>query len=171
MEKNLKITEVLAIYAALLSTVVFVWNIARGIPRYKVDLIYGTTEDEGDCKFGVYISVRNPSSHTVHLSNISLLYPYRSGNLVEKLTHVFKYRRMPTTVGWCYTSLSNYEVDHKCPVALEPGKSHDVFIPENIIEQVLSDCSKREIKAVVQDQLWRNKYSLKFDYPRRDENE
>lgn len=167
----MKLTEALAIYAACLSSIVFLWNVAKGIPRYKVDITYGSTEEEGDYKFGIYIAVRNPSSHTVHLANISLMYPYRTGGFFEKVSHVFKYRRLPTTVGWVHSSLSNYEVDDKCPVALEPGKSHMVFISEDVVERVLDDCTQREIKAVVQDQLWRNKYSSVFQYPKTKKND
>ncbi len=166
MEITLKLTELLAIYAACLSSIVFIWNVAKGIPRYKVDLIYGSSEQDGEYMFGIYISIKNPSRHTVHLSNVSLLYPYRPDNFYEKLKHIFKYHRIPNTVGWINVSLSDHEVDDKCPVSLEAGKSHDVFIPDKVVDELLSDSTRRKIRAVVQDQLWRNKYSSKFDYPK-----
>lgn len=168
MEINLKLTEGLAIYAACLSTIVFFWNVVKGTPRYKVDLVFGSTEEDGECKFGIYVSVKNPSTHTIHLSNISLLYPYRSESVFDKIAHLFKYRTMSNTVGWVHTSLSNFKLDDKCPIALEPGQSHEVFVPEEVIEKVLSDSTKRKLRAVVQDQLWRNKYSSKFDYPKNE---
>ena len=155
----MKVTDILAIYAALLSTIVFVWNIRRAIPRYKVEVVFGA--DTIDCEYvsGAYISVKNPSSHTVHLANISILYPFGKRNLFEKLKHALKYRRLPSFVGWCHSSLSNYDIDDKCPIALEPGTSIGVFVPEDVLEKIFEDCEERLIKASVQDKLWRNKYS------------
>jgi hypothetical protein len=161
----LEVTKILAIYAACLSTVVFIWNIVRTIPRYKVDIIFGTTEIEGEFKDGVYVSIKNPSPHTVHLSNVSLLYPHKKVNLIELVKFALKYRRFSRAVGWVHTSLSNYKVDDKCPTALESGRSHNVFVPHDVLEEILKDCESRQIKAVVQDQLWRNKYSGRFEYP------
>lgn len=38
---NLKLTEYLAIYAAALSTFVFLWNVLQSKAKVKVDLVYG----------------------------------------------------------------------------------------------------------------------------------
>ncbi len=92
-----------------------------------------------------YISVKNPSSHTVHLANISILYPFGKRNLFEKLKHALKYRRLPSFVGWCHSSLSNYDIDDKCPIALEPGTSIGVFVPEDVLEKIFEDCEERLI--------------------------
>ena len=161
----MKITELLSIYAAILSTIVFIWNIARATPRIKVKTVFGIEEVEGEQVSGAYISVQNPSSHTVHLANISLLYPYTEINFKDKLVHLFKYRRLPLNVGWCNSSLSYNKVEDKCPIALEPGQSHNVFVPQNVLERIFEESTKREIKAVVQDQLWRNKCSNTLDFP------
>ncbi|ASK32878.1 hypothetical protein CEK62_20220 (plasmid) [Alcanivorax sp. N3-2A] len=167
----MKLTEILAIYAAVLSTIVFVWNIRRAIPRFKVEIIFGTDEVDGELVVGAYISVKNPSSHTVHLSNISLLYPYRKSGLYERIKHLLKYRRFPFAAGWVHSSLSNYGIDDKCPVSLEPGKSVGIFVPEDVLEKVFEECEERSIKASAQDELWRNKYSGKFEYPEVDRRE
>ncbi|MGR3302355.1 MAG: hypothetical protein ACUZ8I_07600 [Candidatus Scalindua sp.] len=160
----MKVTEILAIYAALLSTIVFVWNIRKAIPRVKIEVIFGTNKIDGEYVSGAYISVKNPSPHTVHLSNISILYPYKKSNIFELITHALKYRQLPLSVGWVHLSLSNYEIEDGCPLALEPGKSHGILVPENTLEKIFEDSEKRVIKAVVQDQLWRNKYSRKFEF-------
>ena len=162
----MEVTEILAIYAALLSTIVFVWNIRRAIPRYKVEVVFGTDKIDGKYVSGAYISVKNPSPHTVHLANISILYPSGKRNLFEKLKHALKYRRLPLSVGWCHSSLSNYDIDDKCPIALEPGKSIGILVPEDVLEKIFEDCEERMIKASVQDELWRIKYSRKFEYPK-----
>ena len=59
----------------------------------------------------------------------------------------------------------NYEIEDGCPLTLESGKSHGILVPESALEKIFEDSEKRVIKAVVQDQLWRNKYSRKFEYP------
>jgi len=159
---GLKVTELLAIYAACLSTIVFVWNVTRAIPRVKVKIVFGTDKVEGEWISGVYISVQNPSSYTVHLSNISILYPYSKKRFIDLISHILKYRRFSWNVGWVQSNLSNYELKDKCPLSLEAGKSHNVFVPQRVLEKILEDSERREIKAVVQDELWRNKYSRKF---------
>ncbi len=55
----MKVTEFLAIYAAGLSTIVFVWNYVRATPRIKVEIISGSDEIDGEFVFGAYISVKN----------------------------------------------------------------------------------------------------------------
>lgn len=162
----MKITEILAVYAALLSTIVFAWNMRKAIPSYKVEIVFGADKVDDEYVAGAYISVKNPSDHTVHLSNIDILYPFGKRDIFEKLKHVFKYRSLPLTVGWCSSSLSNYEIDDKCPVALEPGKSIGILVPNKVLEKILEDCEERVIKASVQDELWRNKYSSKFECPK-----
>lgn len=166
----MKITEILSIYAAVLSTIVFAWNMRRAIPSFKVELIFGTEKIDGEYVSGVYISVKNPSSHAVYLANISVLYPSGKRNIFEKMKHVLKYRRLPSSAGWCYSSLSNYDIDDKCPIALEPGKPIGILVPEDVLEKIFEDCEERLIKASVQDELWRNKYSRKFEYPITNKN-
>jgi hypothetical protein len=150
----LKVTELLAIYAACLSTIVFIWNVTRAIPRVKVKIVYGTDKIEEKWITGVYISV--------HLSNISILYPSSKKRFIDFISHILKYRRFSWTVGWVLSSLSNYELECKCPLSLASGKSYNVFIPQRVLDKILKDSERREIKAVVQDELWRNKYSRKF---------
>ena len=158
----MKITELLAMYAACLSTIVFIWNVIRAIPRVKVKIVFGTSEVEGEYMSGVYISIQNPSSHTVHLSNISILYPYKKDRFIDLIAHILKYRQFPWNVGWVHSNLSNYELEDKCLLSLEAGKSHNVFVPQGVLEKIFEHSERREIKAVVQDQLWRNRYSRKF---------
>lgn len=161
----MKITELLSVYAAFLSTIVFAWNIRKAIPSYKVEVVFGTDKVDDEYVFGAYISVKNPSVHIVHLSNISILYPSGKTNTYEKIKYVFKYRRLPLSVGWCHSSLSNYGIDDKCPVALEPGKSIGILVPKDVLEKIFEGRKERVIKVSVQDELWRNKYSRKFEYP------
>lgn len=71
------VTEFLAIYAAFLSTVVFIWNWAREIPRVKVKIVCGTEKVDEGYLSGVYIFVQNPTPHTVHLAAIHILYLYK----------------------------------------------------------------------------------------------
>jgi hypothetical protein len=152
----------LAIYAAGLSTVVFIWNVARTIPRVKVKIVFGTEKVDEGYLSGVYIFVQNPSPHTVHLATIHILYPYKKNGMKERIGHLLRFKRLPWHVDWVHSSLSNYGLVDGCPLSLEAGKSHNVFVPQQILDKILADSERREIKAVVQDQLWRNKYSRKF---------
>lgn len=155
----------MSIYAAILSSVVFIWNIARATPRFKVDLGVGVNDENGECKSGIFISIRNPSPHIVHLAVVSILYKFEKIGIIGRIKHTLKYRRLPYSVGWVYSSLSNYEIDDKCPISLEPGTSHNIFVPDNIIQEILKDNELSKLKASVQDQLWRNKYSSELEWP------
>ena len=87
--ESLKITDFLAIYGASLSTIIFIWSVLRSRPKVKVRLIPGTGENGGEFQMGVCIFVQNPSAHTVHLSNISLLYPYKKQGAIRKKSCFF----------------------------------------------------------------------------------
>ena len=47
---RLKFTDYLAIYAAILSTLVFLWNVLQSRPRIKVDLTLGIEGADEDSK-------------------------------------------------------------------------------------------------------------------------
>jgi hypothetical protein len=162
----LKITDYLAIYAAILSTLVFVWNVFQSKPKIKVDLIFGLDGKGDQLRSGIYIFARNLSSHDVHLANFSILYPYRDVGLKERLIHVWKYKHMPRRIGWVTSSLSNYSIEDGCPICLEARKSHSVFIPDAALEAMLADATHRSLIGCVQDQLWHNAYSRAFKYPK-----
>lgn len=55
-------------------------------------------------------------------------------------------------------------VDDECPASIEPGKSHWIFVPEDVVRKVLAEATSPYFRIVVQDALWRNKYSKKFVY-------
>jgi hypothetical protein len=162
----LKTTDYLAIYAAILSTLIFFWNVVQSRPRVRIDFIFGIEGTGKNIKSGAYIFVRNLSSHDVHLSNISILYPYRCASLKEQVIHLCKYRRIQRRNGWVHSCLTNYSLESGCPVRLEARKSHQVFIPQPIIEKMLADATERSLIASVQDQLWNTVYSSKFSFPK-----
>jgi hypothetical protein len=158
----LKTTDYLAIYAALLSSFVFVWNVLQSRPRIKVDLIFGIEGSGENLKSGAYIFVRNVSSHDVHLSNISILYRYMVPSIWQRIAHAWRYKTLPRRLGWVHSSLSNFSIESGCPLCLEARKSHKVFIPNSTLETMLAEAIDRSIMACVQDQLWSNVYSGKF---------
>lgn len=158
----MKMTDYLAIYAAVLSTIVFLWNIAQSRPQVKVDFLFSINDADGKPEPGGSIIVRNHSSHDVHLANIRILYPYRHVTFKERLGHLWRFRRWPSRVGWVHSSLSNYGIESGCPVCLEARKSFRVFIPDEKVKAMLADATEGSLMACVQDQLWNNFYSRKF---------
>jgi hypothetical protein len=163
-EEQLKLTEYLAIYAALLSTIVFVWNVLRSRPRLKVDLIFCLEGSDDNLRSGVDITVRNMSPHEVHLAAVGVLVPFRRVTLKERFAHLFQFKRLPLRIGWVHLNLSRYSVETGCPVRLEARSSHRVFIAEDIIEKILSGASEKQLMAMAQDQLWNNVYSRPFEW-------
>jgi hypothetical protein len=156
------LTDYLAIYGAALSTLVFVWTALKSLPKVKIQIIWGIEEIGEEIVSGTMIFIQNPSSKTIHVSALSILYPWRSGGLKEKLLHIVRHRRWPRHVGWVHTRAANYGIDDGCPTSIEPGQSHQVLIPDEKMEELLEDCRSRKIIASVQDQLWNNTYSKKF---------
>ncbi|WLD97115.1 hypothetical protein PX860_01065 [Agrobacterium leguminum] len=156
------LTEILAVYAALLSTAVFFWNIFQSRGKVRVKILFGIDKVNGDYVSGLSVAIQNPSSKPVRIVGISLLYPYRRVGVRERILDIFKYRRIPRYVGWCYSSLENFEVDDKCPVTIEPGDSHHVLIPQANLDRGLKDAISRHVIATVQDALWRNTASNTF---------
>lgn len=155
----MKITEFLAIYAACLSTLVFLWNISKSSPKFKVDLMHAIKDVENESAYGLSIIIRNHSAHKIHIAGVDLLYQYEKPSFFNKLLHLFKYRNSPKTVGWVHCSPSLLGVEENFPIEIEAFKSHDVFIPEKAIEELLAKSISRNVKVKVHDQLWNNKIS------------
>ena len=160
----MKLTDFLAIYGAVLSTLVFAWTAFRAKPIIKVKVTYASDTVEGSLQVGVGIAVQNPSSHTAHIANLSILYPFKSVSIADRLKHIWRFKTLPSRIGYCATSLTLIGVDDRCPVSIEPGQSHLVFISNQRLAEVASRSTDREFIASVQDALWRNKYSKPFRY-------
>lgn len=163
---DLKITDYLAIYGAVISTCVAIWNFLRSRAKVKVILVFSVDSSNGTTQHGMEIAIQNPSVNKVYITSVSFLYHYRKENFWSDLVHIIKFRQSPLTHGWCHTDLSRYEVKSGCPITIEPGQSHNIFVPDSALEQLLEDAISRNIRVVVQDALWRNKYSNLFEYPK-----
>ena len=159
-------TDYLAIYGALLSTGVFLWTVSRARSRIKVCPTFAI-ETKPKTKSGLGISIQNPSAHTAHITNVSILYPYRKVSIKERLQHLWRYKSFPINLGWCNSSLSLHNVEDGCPTSIEPGKAHWIVIDDEVVQKIIKDATKDQLKIVVQDALWRNKYSPKFNYVRK----
>ena len=159
----MKITEFLAIYAAVLSTAVFIWKITTSRAKFAVTLTDGANKSGEGFESGVFLSIQNPSPHTVHVNSVSLVYPYRKITLLEKIAHVFRYRRLDRYIGWVHHGLVFAGIETGLPVSIEPRQSHSIFIPENVIWNILNENGATVFAAVAQDALWRDKYSGVFE--------
>ncbi|MGP9807747.1 hypothetical protein ACT3TQ_07295 [Halomonas sp. AOP12-C2-37] len=160
---DLKLTEFLAIYGAVLSSFVFLWNVLKSRRKVAVKLIYGIEGEEDDIKTGVYVFIQNPSTQVVHISGLSILHPWRKTNIFKVILESIKHRRWFSTYGWVHSNLSLYKVDDGCPISIEPGHSHKVLIPDDVLNEMLEDSVSREIMASVQDQLWNETCSKPFE--------
>ena len=154
----MKLTEYLAIYAAFLSTFIFVWNIFQARSRVRLRIVVGVD----NAVIGVYVFIQNTSLHAVHLAGLTMLYPLVNTSLWGKVNHLLKYRQYPTNVGWVHTSLSYYGVADGFPLTLEARSSHKLFISDLVLKQLLQQSLRPAVRAKVQDALWRNTYSQTF---------
>jgi hypothetical protein len=161
----MRLIDLLAIYGAGLSTTTAVWNYSRTRPQVRVVLIFALEEVEGEPQTGIGISIQNVSSQTVHIANVSFLYPFARSRFRDKLKHFIHLKRIPRNDGWCHSNLSLHGINHGCPVSIEPGKSHWIFVRHELLGTLLEGARSNRVKAVVQDALWRNTYSKAFEYP------
>lgn len=158
------LTDYLAIYGAILSTAVFVWNALRTTPRFKLRIAYAADGRGKKVRSGIGVSIQNPSSQPVHINGLSFLYPYRRVGLIDRIRDAIRFKNIFLRSGWCYASFSLYETSCGCPVTVEPGKSHYVFVPEEALKRVLRSAIRRSLRVVAQDALYRNSESPIFDY-------
>lgn len=147
----------LGAYGAFLSTAVFIWNILKSRPRIHVKIVHDTPN-------GIVVSIQNPSNNTVHITSVSFLHSTGSTPFKAYIKHILRFRRVPSTLGWCFDSLSSNGVNVDCPKSIESGKSHLIHISEDSVRKLLNKSSSKEFKIAVQDALWKNTYSSKFRY-------
>lgn len=156
----MNLTDWVAVYAALLSTFIFARDYFRSRPRFRVMLTPGVSDEGGDTEMGVFLSIQNTSPHTVHVNHVSILYPYgEPPTVLGRLRFLLRYKRLPSGLGWVHSSLSNEDIDDRCPASIDSWKSQEIFIPQAVIENYLASSSRREIRAEVQDPLWNSTYS------------
>jgi len=164
----MKLTELLAIYGACLSTVVFFWNLVRSRPRFKVKVLVASDKEDPTRFAGAHILVQNVSTTVVHIFRISVLYPYMERTLLFKeitpldrikhrIKYVLRYRRLPLNSGWMSVRLQDYGVEDGCPIVLEPGKIHQVLFPRDAFKEMpYFGRLRRVIRVVAEDRFWGN---------------
>lgn len=157
---DFKPIDLISIYAAILSTFVFTWNVLKSKPKVSIELSLGIKENDS----GVYISIKNPSLHKIKITSISLCYPYKKASIKEKLELLLKYKQFRTKAGWIYTHLVFNNVNTELPVTIEPYDAHLIFLPDENIREMLTDAVETIFMAVAQDSLWLNNYSPIFKY-------
>lgn len=160
----MRLTDYLATYGAILSTAVFLWNAVRSLPRFRIRIAYAGEGRGESFRSGVGISIQNPSSQPVHINVVSLVYPYRHVGLLERVRDALRFPRMILRNGWCHVGLSIHDVDDECPATIEPGKSHYIFVSDEVLAEVFDSALRREFRATAQDALYRNIYSPTFKY-------
>ena len=163
----MRLTDFLAIYGASLSTATAVWKYFRSRPQIRVLLNFALQTIEGESQNGIGISIQNVSSQTVHIANVSFLFPFRRSTFRDKLKHLIRFKRIPSDEGWCHSNLSLHGIDDGCPRSIEPGKSHLIFVRHEVLDRLLEEAESRRIKAVVQDAIWRKRASKAFEYPKQ----
>lgn len=160
--QQMDLTKALAVYASLLSTAVFFWNVQKSRPKIRVKIRFGLEHIEDDPVLGTYVAIQNPSAHTVHITGVDILYRYQNPAFWKRIAFIVKHFRFPSTLGWVHCSLGYYDVATELPKSIEPGQSKLIFIRDEVMKEIISGSPSNEIMAKVQDALWQNTYSKKF---------
>lgn len=151
-------TDWIAAYAALVSTIVFLWQLKQSRPQLKVLVVLGIEEDE----VGAWISIHNLSSHELNLKGLAILYPWASVSFKRRLMGLLATRRWATRPGWVTKPLSVYEF--AIPESVGPYNSRDLFIPEDRLRTMIQDASEPKMVVKVQDAVWKDHYSNEFHF-------
>jgi len=148
----MSVTDIIALYAALLSTVVFFWQWKSNRPNIKVVVVCALEDGQTGC----HIAIQNLSSHTVHVGAVTLLYPWRKVGVMAKIMDACVHRRLDRRPGWVLSSLRNYGFDNCFPCEVAAHNSVGIFVPQSVLETVFFNATRREIIVQVQDAVWRN---------------
>ena len=158
---ELALTDALAGYAAILSTLVFYWGVTQSKPKINVEIMLGLSDNY---ETGIYILIKNPSAHTVHIEAVSILTPYEKVTLKKLVSYLWNNKHFPpSSVGWAYSDI-RYHIENgtRGSFSLEPGTSHKLFVSQETLKDLLHDALRLEVMAAAHDQLGQTKFSRKF---------
>ncbi len=155
---DLKLTDFLAVWGAVLSTLTFAMTVVRARPRLKVNLVAGF-ENDRPC---MYIYARNVSSLRVRIETITLLYRPARVPAWRRLIDVLRYRRRYPYPSWQIWFPSSRDVDTGCPVFVEPHASYRCILPDAAVLEVMRNSADGRIVAKVQDSLWKDYHSKAY---------
>lgn len=88
-------------------------------------------------------------------------------SVAERISHFWKYNRLPVIIGWASSNLAKYSIEDGCPLCIGASQSKKILISDGAIESVLDGAVHRSLIGCVQDQLWQNAYSHIFKLPNR----
>lgn len=174
--------DLVAGYAAVLSTIVFIWNWRNSKPKFSVEILPGTANVDDEYIFGAYVFIKNPSNHKVNISNISLLYPYRETSFFKETESMLRdgdsfstrclkiWREIKRALHWkesryrywVHTHFPFEGIDTGLPRTIEARDAHKIFIPETNLKDVLAESTSGLFAAVAQNSLWDRSYSAPF---------
>lgn len=154
----MKATDYLAIYGAVISTIVLAWNVAWAIrmsrSRVRIGLIPSYGSSRGRSVDGYMISVANPSSVKVTLFEMTVWFERRR---IAKHRHFWNrhIRRKQTPEGWgaALLSLEGYQT----PLELGPGEAREFIAPADRVKDLTDGAST--IRVAVRDGLMRRHFS------------
>lgn len=162
----LKTTEWLALYGAVLSTINVAWAISKSKPKISIEIAYSLEKvpNSEDYSSGVTIALQNRSANTIHLTSISLVYPYRNEKISTIIGNVLRYRRIDHTWGWVHTHFPFEGIQTGLPCSLDPGTAILIFLPDESLTTMYKDAIRKAFKVQVQNQLWDSYYSKEFKH-------
>jgi len=152
-------TDWIAIYGAVLSTVIALLGYINSKSNFRVKLQNCIECREIDISDGICISVMNHTNHKVVIKTVHVMYPYCKSSIWDRLKGIKYYKRFNNYIGWVSTPLSNYRIKDNLPAVLEAGFSYQVVIPRDKLKRILDDNDNRKLVALVEDSLGRRKYS------------
>lgn len=123
--------------------------------------MFGIKECEG---LGLYVIVYNRSSHKIHLAYVGLMYQFKKETLWDKVKHIWRFHRWPSRAGWCHYDLELFGFSAGCPTTIEPKNSHEVFVPDEKVREILKEAISTRIGASSQDKLAQNSYATPIEY-------
>ncbi|WP_139832636.1 hypothetical protein [Pseudomonas sp. B26(2017)] len=147
-------TDLIAIYAAVLSTLTIAYQIATTQKKFNVLVMPGVKADESEVS--VVVLLRNTGNKSVFINSLSYVYAYKKSSWWEKIKFFAKYKRNPKFHNYVHCHFSGL-LDNPLPCDIQPGHSVQVWISANNMKGI-EDRSKM-FAVYAQDALGRNYYS------------
>lgn len=147
-------TDLIAIYAAILSSLTLAYQINTTRKNFNVSLLPGIKP--GESEVSVVALLRNTGNKSVFINSLSYVYAYRKSSWWEKIKFFTKYKRNPRFHNYVHCHFSELS-DNPLPCEIHPGHCVQVWISVTHMNGIESRSDFFAVYA--QDALGQNYYS------------
>ncbi|WP_421791311.1 hypothetical protein [Hyphobacterium sp.] len=148
-------TLAIAGYAAVLSTIVFVWQIRASRPRIRLKAVYGFKKERDRSQYGVYLIVTNDSVFKITIRDMMLFVKIKPFRLSDWIKSAITLRRLPSNLNWMGMGFPEEKLQSRLPASVDAYGSVYLFIDEVLLKRVTNSSIDNKIVFEIRDDLQR----------------